>query len=69
MLISRIFPLVAVCIFFVQCRTGKTSVNETKPFQESDIYSETAHFKAVYKEAAMKYDFKSSTLNDFKKWQ
>lgn len=69
MFIPRIVPMIAVCLFLVQCRTGKSSVNETKSFPESDKYSETSHFKAVYSEAAMKYEFKGTTQNDFKKWQ
>lgn len=69
MRISIVVTMVAACLFMFQCRTGQTSVQETKPVQEVEKYSDATHFRAVYGEAAMKYEFKGTTLNDFRRWQ
>lgn len=69
MRISKAVSMIAVCMLLLQCRTGQTTVDETKPFREVEQFNEAMHFRAVYDEAAMKYEFKGTTLNDFRKWQ
>jgi dienelactone hydrolase len=67
--ISKAVSIIAVCMLVVQCRTSQSTVDENKPFREVEQFNEAVHFRAVYDEAEMKYEFKGSTADDFRKWQ